>query len=277
MNIRSRMRVLEGAGTGPSNRLIQACSLAAVLGAVFWGGWAHASDDVAGRLTQTLEKRFPTIRINAVQPSPVPGLYQVIAGDQVVYSDPSGDHVVVGHMMDTQTRQDLSAQALDVFYTIDFKSLPFDEAIRIVKGNGERKIAMFADPDCPYCRQLEQSMRSMTNVTVYLFLFPLEQVHPHATADSEGIWCSPDRASAWTNWMLDRTPPPKGGSCANDPIQKIQALAASLHIHATPTLFLQNGKRIGGAIPADQLERLMAQAELPAGSAHLAASKSVPN
>lgn len=258
-------------------KLIQGWSLAIALGAALLGGWAHASDDVAGRLQQTLQKRFPTIRINAVQPSPVAGLYQVIAGDQVVYSDPSGDHVVVGHMMDTQTHQDLSANALDTFYTIDFNSLPFDSAIRIVKGNGARKVALFEDPDCPYCRKLEQAMSSMTNLTVYLFLFPLEQVHPHATADAEAIWCSPDRPSAWTNWMLSRTPPPKGGSCANDPIQKIHTLADSLHVHATPTIFLQNGKRIGGAIPADQLERLMAEAQLPAGPAHLAASKTVPN
>lgn len=258
-------------------RLIQGCALAIALGVALCGGWAHASDDVAGRLEQTLQKRFPTVRISAVQPSPVAGLYQVIAGDQVVYSDPSGDHVVVGHMMDTQTHQDLSASALDTFYTIDFQSLPFDSAIKIVKGNGERKIALFEDPDCPYCRQLEQSMRSMTNLTVYLFLFPLEQVHPHATADAEAIWCSPDRPAAWSNWMLNRTPPPRGGSCANDPIQKIQALAQSLHVHATPTLFLQNGKRIGGAVPADQLERLLAQAVLPAGPAHLAASKTVAN
>lgn len=260
------------------HRLIQGCSLAIALSASLWGGLAHASDDVASRLKQTLEKRFPTIRITAVQPSPIAGLYQVIAGDdQVVYTDSSGDHVVVGHMMDAQTHQDLSASALDAFYTIDFKSLPFDSAIKIVKGNGERKVALFEDPDCPYCRQLEQSMASMTNLTVYLFLFPLDQVHPHATADSEAIWCSPDRASAWTHWMLNHTPPPKGGSCANDPIQKIHALADSLHVHATPTIFLQNGKRIGGAIPAEQLERRMAEALLPAGPAHLAASKAVAN
>jgi thiol:disulfide interchange protein DsbC len=260
------------------NRLIQGCSVVIALGAMLWGGWAHASEDVASRLKQTLEQRFPTIRINAVQPSPIAGLYQVIAGDdQVVYTDATGDHVVVGHMMDTQTHQDLSASALDAFYTIDFKSLPLDSAIKIVKGNGERKVALFEDPDCPYCRRLEQSMRSMTNLTVYLFLFPLDQVHPHATADSEAIWCSPDRASAWTNWMLNQTAPPKGGSCANDPIQKIHGLAQSLHVHATPTIFLQNGKRIGGAIPAEQLERLMAEALLPAGPAHLAASKAVPN
>jgi thiol:disulfide interchange protein DsbC len=200
----------------------------------------------------------------------------VIAGDQVVYTDASCDHMIVGRMMDTKTRQDMSAQALDAFYTIDFKSLPFGEAIKIVKGTGEHKVALFADPDCPFCRQLEQSMQSVTNVTVYLFLFPLEQVHPHAMADATAIWCSPDRASAWTNWMLDRTPIPTGGSCASDPIADIHTLADSLHVHSTPTIFLENGKRIDGAVPTAQLEGMIAQASVPSAD-HLAASKSVPN
>lgn len=254
-------------------RFIHACSVAIALCAALGASIAHASDDASSKLLQTLRARFPTIRIMAVQPSPVPGLYQVIAGDQVVYTDASGDHMIVGRMMDTQTRQDMSAQALTAFYTIDFKSLPLGEAIKIVKGNGEHKMALFADPDCPYCKQLEQSMKSVTNVTVYLFLFPLEQVHPHATADATAIWCSPDRASAWTNWMLSRTPIPTGGSCANDPIANIHALADSLHVHSTPTIFLENGKRIDGAVPTSQLEGMIAEASVPVP----AASKSVPN
>lgn len=260
------------------NRFIKGCLLAiALFGSGVLASHAYASDDVTAKLQQTLQQRFPTIRIETVQASPVPGLYQVIAGQQVVYTDASGEHMIVGRMMDTQTRHDLSADALDSYYTVDFKTLPLNEAIKMVKGNGERKIALFADPDCPYCRQLEQNMRSMTNITVYLFLYPLEQLHPHAMADAKAIWCSPDRASAWENWMLDRTPIPGGGSCADDPIQKISALGVSLHIHATPTFFLADGKRVGGVIPADQIEHLLAQASLPAGLGRLAASKSVPN
>jgi thiol:disulfide interchange protein DsbC len=257
-------------------RFIQACSLGIALCATLGVSIANATDNARSTLMQTLQKRFPTIRINAVQPSPVPGLFQVIAGDQVVYTDATGDHMIVGRMMDTHTRQDMSAQALAAFYTIDFKSLPLGEAIRIVKGNGMHKIALFADPDCPFCRQLEQSMQSVTDVTVYLFLLPLEQVHPHAMADATAIWCSPDRASAWTNWMLNRTPIPTGGSCANSPVANISALADSLHVHATPTIFLENGKRIDGAVPASQLQGMIAQASIPSPD-HLAASKSVAN
>jgi thiol:disulfide interchange protein DsbC len=258
-------------------RLIHGRSLAFALCALLVGVAAHAADAVTMRLMQTLSARFPTIKIDAVEPSPMPGIYQVIAQNQVVYVDASGDHMIVGNMMDTRTKQNLTAQAVDAHESIDFNSLPLDEAIKIVKGNGARKMAMFADPDCPYCQRLEQDMRATNNVTIYLFLFPLEQVHPHALADAKAIWCSPDRASAWTNWMVSHTPIPGGGSCENDPIGKIAALARSLRIQATPTIFLQNGRRIGGWIPQPQLQQLLAQASAPASPGAPAGSRAVPN
>ena len=251
--------------------LVHARPFAFALCALLAGVAAHAADAVTSRLMQTLSARFPKIRIDAVEPSPMPGIYQVIAQNQIVYVDASGDHMIVGNMMDTRTKQNLSAQAIDAHESIDFKSLPLDEAIKIVKGDGSRKMALFADPDCPYCKRLEQDMSASTNVTIYLFLFPLEQVHPHALADAKAIWCAPDRASAWTNWMVSQTPIPTGGSCANDPIGKIAVLARSLGVHATPTMFLENGRRIGGLIPQSQLQQMLAQASAAAGS------KTVPN
>lgn len=255
--------------------LVLALSLSTAL---LIGSVAHGADATTeSRLQQTLQARFPTIKLDAVEPSPMPGIYQVIAGNQIVYVDASGDHMIVGKMMDTRTKQNLSDQAMDAHNSINFDSLPFDEAIKIVKGNGSRKMALFADPDCPYCQRLEQDMRSVSDITVYLFLFPLERVHPHALADAKAVWCSPDRASAWTNWMVNHTPIPGGGSCANDPIQKIAVLANSLHVNATPTMFLQNGHRIGGLIPLAQLQKLLVQASPPAGQGEVAAAKSLPN
>ena len=259
--------------------VVQRVSLAFVLCTVLIGSAARATDAVESHLLQTLRARFPTVKIDAddLGPSPIPGLYQVIAGDHVLYTDASGDHLILGSMIDTRTKQNLSDLAVDEHYSINFNSLPFDEAITIVKGNGARKLALFADPDCPFCQRFEQEdMRSMTDLTVYLFLFPLQQVHPHALRDARAIWCSPDRATAWTHWMLSRTPIPAGGSCANDPIPKIAALARTLHVDATPTLFLQNGRRIGGFIPLPELQRLMAKASA-ASQSDLAASRPLPN
>jgi thiol:disulfide interchange protein DsbC len=254
-------------------RLLRRCSLAFALCSVLLAGAAHAAaTGVESQIMQTLRARFPQVPIDAVEPSPVPGLYEVISGDKMLYVDASGDHLILGSMIDTRTKQDLTQDAIDSRYSIDFNKLPFDEAIKIVRGNGARKMALFEDPDCPFCRQLEHNMSFMSDVTIYLFLFPIPQLHPHALVDAKAIWCAPDRGSAWTNWMVYQTPIPRGGSCANDPIAKINTLAQSLHITATPTIFLQNGHRIGGSIPVSQLQQMMAQA-----SAAPLTSKASPN
>ena len=250
------------------------CSLALALCSLLLAGAAQAAaGKVESQIMKTLHQRFPQVPIETVQPSPVPGLYEVISGDKLLYVDASGDHLILGKMIDTRTKMDLTQDAIDSRYSIDFNALPLGDAIKIVRGNGSRKLALFEDPDCPFCKQLEQNMSPMTDVTIYLFLFPIPQLHPNAMVDAKLIWCSPDRASAWTNWMVYRTPIPGGGSCANDPITKINTLAQSLHVTATPTIFLQNGHRIGGAIPVSQLQQMMAQAS----ATPMAASKTSPN
>ena len=254
-------------------RLTRRISLALALCTVLVAGGAHAATTgIETQILHTLQQRFPQVPIDSVQPSPVPGLYQVISGDKMLYVDASGDHLILGNMIDTRTKANLTQDAMDMRYSIKFDSLPFNEAITIVRGKGTHKLALFEDPDCPFCEQLEHNMSTMSDVTIYLFLFPIPQVHPHAMIDAKAIWCAPDRGSAWTNWMMYHTPIPSGGSCANDPIPKINTLAESLHITATPTIFLQNGRRIGGAVAADKLQRLMAKA-----SGDPTASQASPN
>jgi thiol:disulfide interchange protein DsbC len=229
----------------------------------------HADEQaVQTRLKQTLQERFPTLRIDSVQPAPFPGVYEVIAGEQVAYADASGNYLIVGRLMDTRTKQDLSAADLDAHNSIDFHTLPLDQAIRIVKGNGRRELAVFADPDCPYCQQLEKDLRSVTDLTVYVFLLPIVTLHPDAAKHAHAIWCAADPSAAWIAWVLDRKAPTPAGKCAGDPTEATATLAASLHVHATPTLFLQSGERIGGDVPLDQLQRLIAQASLPVPGGH---------
>lgn len=241
---------------------------AALAVAALGGSAAAQADDAAVRsqLKQTLEQRFP-IKIDVVQPAPLPGVYEVIAGEQVAYADPSGDYLIVGRLMDTRTRHDLSEEHLDAHNSIDFHKLPFEEAIKIVRGNGERQLAVFADPDCPYCQQLEKDLRTVSDLTVYVFLFPLETAHPGATAHARAIWCARDRSAAWNDWVIDRKAAAAASEpCAADPIGAIQALGESLRVHATPTLFLQNGARVGGYIPLAELQKRLAQAALPASA-----------
>lgn len=234
---------------------------------------SHAAEDPTKSLQQTLQSRYPDVKIEAVQATPIPGLYEVIAGGRTSYADASGNYMILGRLVDTRTRQDLSAEHLDAHNAIDFGKLPFDRAIKIVKGNGSRHLALFEDPDCPYCRQLEKDLRSVSDVTIYVFLFPLESVHPNATAHAHAIWCSPDHARTWTDWMVDNKAPAGPASCDGDPVNDLQSIGASLKVSATPTLFLQNGRRVSGAVSAETLEQMLTAAAGKVGAAAGAAGK----
>lgn len=216
-----------------------------------------AADSAETTIKRALEQRYPKIEIEHIQPSDaMPGLYEVFTGGALVYTDRTGDHLFVGRLFETQTKRDLSAERLDVYLGVNFKSLPFDRAIKIVKGNGSRQLAIFEDPDCPYCQRLEKDLAAMTDLTIYVFLYPLEQTHPGATAHARAIWCAPDHASAWTEWMLAHRPP-AAASCTGDPIDELQKLGKSLRINTTPTLFLSNGHRIRGLLQTGMLQKII--------------------
>ncbi len=221
--------------------------------------------DVAATIKKTVESRFSGTKVIDVQPSPVPGLYEVFMGDRIVYSDASGDHVIVGSMLDSRTLTDLTQARMDERGAIDFKSLPFDKAIKIVKGNGSRQLAVFEDPDCPFCQKLEHEFATIPDTTVYVFLFPIDSLHPQATTHARAIWCAPNRAQAWTQWLLEKKPPP-AASCNTDPIGELAKLGAKLYIDGTPTMFLADGKRVGGAIPTADLEKLLLAQGKPANA-----------
>ncbi len=139
---------------------------------------------------------------------------------------------------------------------IDFNSLPFDQAIKVVKGDGARKLATFTDPDCPFCRQLEVELKAIDNVTVYIFLLPVTKLHPDAEKHARGIWCSHDRIEAWSSWVVDRKEP-ASSMCEQAPIGAINDLAHRLNIRGTPTIYFENGHRFAGSMPAADLEKAL--------------------
>lgn len=218
---------------------------------------AQPAADATAKIRHTLESRYPGTHVLDVQPSALPGLYEVYLGDEIVYTDASADYLVMGPMVDTQTRQDLTEARLNEHGRIDFGSLPFARAIKVVKGNGSRQFAVFSDPDCPFCQRLEQSLQSVTNVTMYVFLFPIASLHPQAPAKAHAIWCAKDRSLAWNQWMHEKKLPP-AGTCAGDPVAELQKLGETLHINSTPTMFFQNGRRVAGAISTEEIEQLLA-------------------
>ena len=124
-------------------------------------------------------------------------------GDQIVYADATGKYVLVGSMLDTENKENLTNASMNDRGRIDFKTLPVKQAIKVVKGNGSRVFAVFSDPDCPYCQQLEKSLLSVNDYTMYVYLFPIATLHPQAPVKAHAIWCAPDRAQAWRDWMQD--------------------------------------------------------------------------
>jgi thiol:disulfide interchange protein DsbC len=204
------------------------------------------------QLQTLLAERLPKSKIVDVRPAPIPGLYEVFTGDSIFYSDPTGNYIVSGTLLDTRTKKNLTDFRVNERNAINFETLPFDKAIKVVKGDGSRKLAVFTDPDCPYCKRLEEEMKSINNVTMYLFMFPLKQLHPNAERHAESIWCADDSATAWSEWVLDRKEP-ADKTCQN-PIQATLHLGEKLNVSGTPTIYFEDGSREAGAMKAADLE-----------------------
>ena len=219
-------------------------------------------------MRKLLMQKFPGAPISHIAKSGYLGLYEVMLGDKLIYTDPAVAHIFVGDIYDMATRQNLTEARSRKLNRVAVDKLPLDLAFKRVKGDGSRKIYLFSDADCPYCHRLEQEMRGLDNVTVYTFLFPIDQLHPDAARKSKILWCAPDRAKAWDTYFATGKLPDNKGDCG-DPVAKTQALGASLHINATPTLIFADGTMIPGALPLPDLQRELAsaQADLKKGGA----------
>lgn len=216
-----------------------------------------------------LAKKFPKATVESITKLPV-GLYEVVVDGEILYTNAEFSFLLLeGSIVDTKSMTNLTAvrhQELEEArlkkLSFPFEQLPFDMAFKKVKGDGSRRIAVFSDPDCPYCKRLEQSLAKIDNVTIYTFLFPLEQLHPKAPAIARSIWCSPDRVKAWDDYMLKGIVPKAAGTCDN-PVDKLVEFGQSKRISGTPTLFFTDGRRVPGAVPVEQIESFLAKA--PAG------------
>jgi thiol:disulfide interchange protein DsbC len=209
-------------------------------------------------LKKTIEATYPKVKIQNVTKTPFVGLYEVFLDGQIIYTDETFSFLIVeGRLIDPKNKRDLTAERMEELTRVDFASLPLDKAIKVVKGNGSRKLVVFSDPDCPYCKKLEQKdLIGITDVTIYTFLYPLEGLHPDAANKSKAIWCAADRAKAWQEWILNGQLP-KGSATCEDPIDEVAELGRKLGISSTPTLIFANGKRLLGAYPAKEIEKNM--------------------
>ena len=210
-----------------------------------------STEDIKNRLL----KSIPNITsIDAVKKTNIDNIYEVDMGRKIMYTTADGKYIIVGNIIDPETKKNLTEERMQKLSFIDWNKLPFDLAIKEVSGTGKYKLAVFSDPDCPYCQVFEkQIVANLPNTTVYTFLFPLS-IHHNAKHDSQAIWCSPDRVTVWTNWMRDKTPLPTDTSCDTSAVDKSLEVGENfVQVEGTPTVILANGQILSGMLPADQL------------------------
>ena len=209
-------------------------------------------------LKKAVEAAYPKFKVESVSKTPYLGLYEVFMAGQIIYTDEKMSFLIAeGRLVDPKSKKDLTAERMDELTKIDFAKLPLDQAIKVVKGNGSRKLVVFSDVDCPYCKRLEQNeLSNITDVTVYTFLYPIVQLHPDAAAKSKSIWCASNRVKAWDDWIM-RNQLPKNAVNCDVPLEKVGDLAKSLDITSTPTLIFADGKRMLGAQPYKEIERAL--------------------
>jgi thiol:disulfide interchange protein DsbC len=207
-------------------------------------------------IKSTLQKKLPQIgQINAVSKSPVPGLYEVVTQDHLFYTDDKAQFLIDGAIYDLKNMRNLTEERSRKLFALDFSALPLELAVKIVKGKGERKLAIFTDPNCGFCKKLEKELLQIDNVTLYQFLYP---VFAGSEEKSRGVWCSKDRAQAWNDLMLNDITPPAGNCEA--PTAKILALGRKLKVNGTPALIFADGTLNPGYMPAAELEKALTAA-----------------
>ena len=213
-----------------------------------------------GQIRRVLEAKMGGVRIEGIQPAPIPGLYEVRyrsgEGVQVIYTDATATHVFDGRIIEVRSGRDLTEERSRKLNAIKFESLPLDLAVKIQRGNGKRVLAMFSDPYCPACRQFERSLAQMDNITVYVFMYPV--IRPENADHSRMVWCAPDRAKAWLELAAAPRPKvPDSASSCDDPVDKVLKLGRSLGVNSTPTLILANGERVTGGLALPDLTEVL--------------------
>jgi len=230
-----------------------------ILLAAFCAGTLVASTNLAladdNAIRKNIAERFPDWpKIDEITKTPIAGLYEIRLGTDVFYTDEQGNHLIEGALIETKTRNNLTEARVNKLTAIDFAALPLKDAIVWKQGTGARKLVIFADPNCGYCKRFERDLQGVKDVTVYTFLYPI--LGGDSPEKSRDIWCSKDNTRAWRDWMLTGAPPVRNmGACDTGALQRNVALGKKHRVNGTPALVFEDGKRVPGALPLDQVEK----------------------
>jgi thiol:disulfide interchange protein DsbC len=213
-------------------------------------------------IRKNLVERLPTLpKIEEVSKTPMNGLFEVrVSGNDIYYTDADGSFLIQGSLIDTRVKKNLTEERLEKLNLVAFDSLPLNDAFTIVRGNGKRKMAVFEDPNCGYCKRFERDMQKVSDVTIHLFLMPI--LGPDSSVKSKAVWCAKDKAKAWADMML-RDQKPAAGNCDATALTRNIEFGQQHRITGTPTLIFADGKRVPGAIGAQQVEQYLTQAKAP--------------
>jgi thiol:disulfide interchange protein DsbC len=235
------------------NRNMWLCVVAAAMATL--SITAHADEQA---IRKVLKAKIPGAEVLSIQKLPYAELYEVAVrrGNDVVvyYSDALGQIIIIGNVIETRTDRNLTEERVQKLSAIDWKQLPFHWALTSRRGDGRRKIAIFSDPNCPFCQKFERDLETVDNITIHIFLFPV--IKPESVRQTKSVWCSKDRVKAWNELMLNRTEPTASTDCEN-PIDELVALGQRLGARSTPTWFLPDGTRYMGALPMSKVVPLL--------------------
>lgn len=199
-----------------------------------------------------IAKNSPDLAVKNIQVTEMQGLYSAVVEDQIVYLTENGQYLLAGPAIRLKDQHNLSKDLALKYNRIDWNKLPLNDAIKVVKGNGKRQLAVFSDPNCPYCKQLESELKKLDNVTIYTFVLALK---PQSVAPSKQVFCEPSPAIAWEN-LIARGVQPKSSKSCNNPVERNQQLARNLGLNGTPAIIFSNGSKVMGAYPADEIEKI---------------------
>ena len=212
-------------------------------------------------IRKNLAERIPQLQaIDEVSKSPMAGLYEVrVNGTEIYYTDAEANFLVQGSLIDTKQRRNLTEERVDKLTAINFEALPFKDAFTIVRGNGKRRLAVFQDPNCGYCKRFERDLQKLNHVTIHMFLYPI--LSADSNEKSKNIWCAKDRVKAWQDWMV-RDQTPAAANCDTSAIARNIDIGRKFKISGTPTLVFVDGSRVPGAISMAEVEKHLSEGKV---------------
>ena len=220
------------------------------------------ADEAAIR--KNLGERLSDLKIDEVSKTPIAGLYEVRIGTDIFYADEQGNHVIQGNIIDTRTRSDITQARINKLTAIDFASLPLKDAIVWKQGTGARKLVVFADPNCGYCKKFEKDLLTVKDITVYTFLYPI--LGGDSPDKARDIWCAKEPGKVWRDWMIEGKAPARSmGQCDTGALQRNTALGRKHKVNGTPSVVFEDGTRVPGALAADQVEKQLVASRSKSG------------